>query len=172
MHDFFPIQSGPPFWSRSVHRTDLVKIRPISRDLPSNPLPTPPARPPRHRPCAPRLPSGGASTAGGRWRAQAGAGGRTKAAGLRAPRQLVSLGCVQKRAPPTGQFGCVQTPATANLGVSKRFGCVQNGPLGARLGAPQRPPRPQGRPTGVRDPARARRAQNISLLKIYLWEGW
>ena len=31
---FFPMQSGPPFWSGGVHRTDLVRIRPISRGLP------------------------------------------------------------------------------------------------------------------------------------------
>ena len=173
MHDFFPIQSGPPFWSRSVHRTDLVKIRPISRDLPSNPLPTPPARPPRHRPCVPRLPSGGGLD--GR-RAQAGAG---------------RLPC--PRPPPTGQFRvcpklspanwpvwvCPKpTPPTGQLRVCPKmgpptgqFGCVHNGPPGAHppplalarpSGRPPAPPRPQGRPTGVRGPVRARRGQNIS----------
>jgi len=100
VHDFFPIQSGPPFWSWRVHRTDLVRIRPISRDLPSNPLPTPPARPPRHRPCVPRLPPGG--TLDGR-RAQAGAG---------------RLPC--PRPPPTGQFRVCPKLSPANWPV---WGC-------------------------------------------------
>ena len=124
----------------------MVKIRPISRDLPSNPLPTPPARPPRHRPCVPRLPPGG--TLDGR-RAQAGAG---------------RLPC--PRPPPTGQFRVCPKLSPANWpvwGCPKIWVCPKR--PARRPAAAPKAPRPQGRPTGVRGPARARRGQNISLVR-------
>jgi hypothetical protein len=80
---FFPIQSGPPFWSRSGHRTDLVKIRPISRGLPG-----------QNRACPKScLPAGAASPA---------------RPPLHTPSQLAGSGCLVEPAPPTGQFGSVQ----------------------------------------------------------------
>lgn len=91
MHDLFPIQSGPPFWSRSVHRTDLVKIRPLSRGLPG-----------QNRVCPKSCPPGG--------------GASPARPPLHTPRQLAGFGCLVTRpadwpirvcpkpSPPTGQL--------------------------------------------------------------------
>ena len=97
-------------------------------------------------PSPPRPPSAPAGALDGR-RAQAGAG---------------RLPC--PRPPPTGQFGCVQR---SGLGVSNPH--PANWPVWVcskrPAGRPPAPPRPQGRPTGVRGPVRARRGQNIPLVR-------
>ena len=74
---FFPYKVGHLLGPEVYIERTWSKFGPFHVTLPPNPLPTPPARPPRHRPCAPRLPSGGPGRpvgAGGRRRAQAGAG--------------------------------------------------------------------------------------------------
>jgi hypothetical protein len=99
VHDVLPLQSGPPFWSQSVPRTDLVTIRPISRDLPGRIWVCPKSCLHGGRPCrAGRCP--------------------------KPPGQLASLGVSRTGPPPAGQLANLDVsskpPASWPTGRSPR----------------------------------------------------
>jgi hypothetical protein len=142
VHDFFSIQSGPPFWSGSVHRTDLVKIRPISRGLPGqqgvfhswSKLDLDEAREPESRLRA----------------------GAELCQGRPTPPPTGEISVCPKPAPPTTSLVCPK-PSPANWPVrvcpkmgppTGQFGCVQN----LAWEGPRPPPRrPQGQLASLLD---------------------